>query len=134
MAATSFTARGTPPKPGSASAISSRALERWLAFPIQRDDQESTAELDVLPGYAFLPSGDAIVLAYGGKIWQLPVAEGAAPREIPFRAQVEREIGPEVRFDYPVEADPPPGPPDPRCHPLARRPPPRVHGPERACM
>jgi Tol biopolymer transport system component len=80
--------------------------ERWLAFPIQRDDQESTAELDVLPGYAFLPAGDAIVLAYGGKIWHLPVAEGAAPREIPFRAQVEREIGPEVRFDYAVEATP----------------------------
>ncbi len=80
--------------------------ERWLAFPIQRDDQESTAELDVLPGYAFLPSGDAIVLSYGGKIWQLPIAEGAAPREIPFRVQVEREIGPEVRFEYPVEVDP----------------------------
>jgi len=79
--------------------------ERWLAFPIQRDDQESTAELDVLPGYAFLPSGEAIVLSYGGKIWQLPIAEGGTPREIPFRVQVEREIGPEVRFEYPVEAD-----------------------------
>lgn len=80
--------------------------ERWLAFPIQRDDQESTAELDVLPGYAFLPSGEAIVLSYGGKIWQLPLAEGERPHEIPFRVQVEREVGPEVRFAYRVEAEP----------------------------
>lgn len=31
--------------------------ERWLAYPVQRDDQESTAELDALPGYAFTPDG-----------------------------------------------------------------------------
>ncbi len=30
---------------------------RWLKYPIQRDDQESRATRDVLPGYAFMPDG-----------------------------------------------------------------------------
>ena len=31
--------------------------ERWLAYPVQRDDQESVAPLDVLPGMSFTPDG-----------------------------------------------------------------------------
>ena len=30
--------------------------ERWLILPVTRDDQESRASRDTLPGYAFLPS------------------------------------------------------------------------------
>jgi Tol biopolymer transport system component len=33
--------------------------ERWLAFPVQRDEQESVASLDVLPGYSFTPDSRA---------------------------------------------------------------------------
>ncbi len=80
--------------------------ERWLAFPVQRDDQESTAEKDALPGYAFLPDGSAIVVSYGGKLWRVPVEEGAEPVNIPFVAEVERPLGPEVRFEYAWEDDP----------------------------
>jgi Tol biopolymer transport system component len=79
--------------------------ERWLAFPVQRDDQESTAEMDALPGYAFTPDGEALVLSFGGKLWRLPV-EGGDPVNIPFSVEVERAMGPEVRFEYPVEDDP----------------------------
>jgi Tol biopolymer transport system component/imidazolonepropionase-like amidohydrolase len=79
--------------------------ERWLAFPVQRDDQESTAELDALPGYAFTPDGSEVVLSYGGKLWRVPVA-GGDPIEIAFTVEVERTIGPEVRFEYAVEDDP----------------------------
>ena len=35
--------------------------ERWLAYPIQRDEQESIANMDVLPGYAFTPDSRAVV-------------------------------------------------------------------------
>jgi WD40 repeat protein len=52
--------------------------ERWLAYPVQRDDKESTAELDVLPGYAFTPDSRYVVMSYGGKIWRVPL-NGAAP-------------------------------------------------------
>jgi Tol biopolymer transport system component len=71
--------------------------ERWLAHPVQRDDMESRASLDVLPGYSFTPDSRAVVLSYGGKIWRVPV-DGGAPSEIPFEAKVEVAIGPEVKF------------------------------------
>jgi len=79
--------------------------ERWLAYPIQRDEQESMADLDVLPGYAFTPDSRFVVLSFGGKIWKIPAEEGMdpTPTPIPFVAQVDRTLGPEVRFAYRVE-------------------------------
>jgi Tol biopolymer transport system component len=76
--------------------------ERWLAYPIQRDEQESVANMDVLPGYAFTPDSKALVMSYGGEIWRVPV-DGAAAAKVPFTVQAEVAVGPEVRFDYPVE-------------------------------
>lgn len=75
--------------------------ERWLAYPIQRDDQESIANMDVLPGYSFTPDSRAIVISYGGEIWRVPV-DGSAPSKIPFTVDAEVAVGPEVRFEYPV--------------------------------
>ena len=51
--------------------------ERWLLYPIQRDDMESRAPLDVLPGYSFTPDSRAVVISYGGEIWRVPVDETA---------------------------------------------------------
>jgi len=79
--------------------------EQWLAHPIQRDDQESTSNMDVLPGYAFTPASDAVVISYGGGIWRVPV-DGSAPTEIPFTVEAEVAIGPEVSFEYPIEDTP----------------------------
>ncbi|RMH12359.1 MAG: amidohydrolase [Gemmatimonadetes bacterium] len=79
--------------------------ERWLAYPVQRDDQESTANMDVLPGYAWTPDGSALVMSYGGRIWRVPV-DGSPPVEIPFTVQAEVAIGPEVKFEYPIEDTP----------------------------
>lgn len=76
--------------------------ERWLAYPIQSDDGESRATVDVLPGMSFTPDGAAVVASYGGKIWSIPVAGGAAS-EIPFRVTFDLEVGPLVEFDYPIE-------------------------------
>ena len=76
--------------------------ERWLAYPVQRDDQESRATLDVLPGYAFTPDSRFVVASYGGEIWRIPVAGGGAER-IPFTAAVKVDVGPEVKFAYHVD-------------------------------
>jgi len=76
--------------------------EEWLAYPVQRDEQESRAPLDVLPGYAFTPDSEAVVASYGGKIWRIPM-DGSDAVEIPFSADVELAIGPEVKFDYAVD-------------------------------
>ncbi|MEX2467922.1 MAG: amidohydrolase family protein [Gemmatimonadota bacterium] len=76
--------------------------ERWLAYPVQHDDQESRATLDVLPGMAFTPDSRHVVASYGGRIWRIPV-DGGAAQEVPFRVRFDLAIGPEVDFDYPIE-------------------------------
>jgi Tol biopolymer transport system component len=76
--------------------------EDWLAYPIQRDEMESRAPLDVLPGYAFTPDSRAIVVSYGGEIWRVPLDKGPATK-IPFEAEVTLDIGPEVKFAYRVD-------------------------------
>ncbi|MDT8340143.1 MAG: amidohydrolase family protein, partial [Longimicrobiales bacterium] len=78
--------------------------ERWIAYPVQRDESESRAPLDLLPGYAFTPDSEAIVVSYGGKLWRVPL-DGSDAAEIPFEAEVEVGVGPEVKFDYPIPDD-----------------------------
>lgn len=76
--------------------------EKWLAYPIQRDDQESIATMGVLPGMAFTPDSKALLASYGGKINRIPV-DGSRASEIPFSVNVDLELGPEVSFKYPIE-------------------------------
>jgi len=71
--------------------------ERWLLYPVTRDDQESRATRDTMPGYAFTPDGKSLALASGGKIHRVDFATGAS-RVIPFTAKVAAEIGPRVHF------------------------------------
>lgn len=79
--------------------------ERWLAYPIQRDDMESVASIDALPGFTFTPDSREVVLSFDGKIWRVPV-DGSGQTEIPFEAPVELPLGPRLAFDYEVEASP----------------------------
>ncbi len=76
--------------------------ERWLAFPVQRDDQESRATRDAYPGMSFTPDSDAVIAYYGGGLWRVPI-DGSDPTPIPFRVDIEMAIGPEVDFDYRIE-------------------------------
>lgn len=69
--------------------------DRWLAYPVQRDEQEAMPTRDVMPGYNFTPDGKALILSYGGKIQRLDIETGQA-REIPFSAQVNLDIGPDL--------------------------------------
>jgi Tol biopolymer transport system component len=75
--------------------------ERWLAWPVQRDEQESVASLDALPGFSFTPDAQAIVISYGGRIWRVPV-DGSPATPIPFRVQSVVEMGPKLAFTYRV--------------------------------
>ncbi len=79
--------------------------DRWLKYPIQRDDQESRATRDVLPGYAFMPDGKELVVFYGGKINRVQVATGESS-VIPFKADVSLDLGPQLKFDSRVEEGP----------------------------
>ncbi|HEV8612988.1 MAG TPA: amidohydrolase, partial [Gemmatimonadales bacterium] len=76
--------------------------ERWLVYPVQRDDLESRATLDVYPGMSFTPDSKYLVATWSGKLWKVPVEAGGTPAEIPFEADVVQALGPHVAFDYRV--------------------------------
>lgn len=78
--------------------------ERWLAYPVQRDDQESRATMGVYPGMSFTPDSQELIAYYGGKIWRIPVNGGEA-KEIPFEVNTELELGPRLDFSYPISDD-----------------------------
>jgi len=75
--------------------------EKWLAYPVQRDEQESIAPLGVLPAMSFTPDSKTLIASYGGKFFKIPI-DGSAITEIPFTADVELELGPLLEFKYPV--------------------------------
>jgi Tol biopolymer transport system component len=79
--------------------------DRWVRYPITRDDQESRFTRDLFPGYAFLPDGKEIVYNQDGKIRRLSIATGAET-VIPFTAQVSQELGPKLDFPQKVEQGP----------------------------
>jgi Tol biopolymer transport system component len=80
--------------------------DRWLKWPIDRDEQEDgSPSRDLLPGYAFTPDGKSVIAAYGGKIHKIDVASGA-DTVIPFTAHVDLAIGPRIHFPYKVAQGP----------------------------
>jgi len=76
--------------------------EEWLAYPVQRDDQESIATLGVLPAMSFTPDSKELIASYGGKIYRISM-EGKKAAEIPFEVDLNIALGPEVTFKYPIE-------------------------------
>jgi Tol biopolymer transport system component/imidazolonepropionase-like amidohydrolase len=79
--------------------------ERWLAYPVTRDDQESAATRDVMPGYAFMPDGRSLIVPIGGKIRRVDLESGRATL-IPFTAKVEAEIAERLLYDNKVDDGP----------------------------
>jgi Tol biopolymer transport system component len=78
--------------------------EKWLAYPVQRDEQESIAPLGVLPAMSFTPDSKNVIALYGGKFYSIPVAGGVAVN-IPFSMDTELLVGPSVDFKYPIKDD-----------------------------
>ena len=75
--------------------------EQWLAYPVQRDEQESIAPLGVLPAMSFTPDSKELYVSYGGKIHAITIGSKTA-REIPFSVDVELDMGPRLEFKYPI--------------------------------
>lgn len=76
--------------------------EKWLAYPIQRDDIESQNTLGTLPVMTFSPDSKFLIASYGGKINKIPI-EGGKAVNIPFIIEEEIELGPQLRFNYPIK-------------------------------
>ncbi len=83
----------------------SSGKEEWLAYPIQRDDQESIATLGVLPAMSFTPDSQNLVAFYGGKIHKISIKDKKAT-EIPFEVDLDLDLGPRLYFQYPIEDTP----------------------------
>jgi Tol biopolymer transport system component/imidazolonepropionase-like amidohydrolase len=78
--------------------------EKWLAYPVQRDEQESIAPLGVLPAMSFTPDSKHLVASYGGQLHKIPI-DGGDAEDIPFRVEEELAVGPQLSFDYPISDD-----------------------------
>ena len=78
--------------------------EKWLAYPVQRDEQESIAPMGVLPAMTFSPDNQYLYASYGGKIYKMPINGGKAI-SIPFEIDEKIEYGPRLKFDYPISDD-----------------------------
>jgi len=76
--------------------------ERWLAYPVQRDEQESIAPLGVLPAMAFTPDNKNLIVSYGGKLYSIGINDSNAS-EIPFSVDLDLDLGPMLDFKYPIE-------------------------------
>ncbi|GMN09450.1 amidohydrolase family protein [Croceitalea sp. MTPC9] len=75
--------------------------EDWLAYPVQRDEQESIAPLGVLPAMSFTPDSKNLIASYGGKIYSISITDKVAT-EIPFTVDVKLDMGPLLQFKYPI--------------------------------
>ena len=76
--------------------------ERWLAYPVTRDDQESRGSRDTLPRYDFMPDGPSLIVPIGGKFQRVDFATGDA-HAIPFTARVQAEVAPRVYTPVRIE-------------------------------
>ncbi len=79
--------------------------ERWLAYPVTRDEQESIGDRDAYPGMSFTPDSRELVASYDGAIWRIPV-DGGEPIAVPFRVREQVALGPELSFDYDISDSP----------------------------
>jgi len=75
--------------------------EKWLAYPVQRDDQESIAVMGVLPAMTFTPDSKAVIASYGGVFHRIPI-DGSAITDIAIDVDVDLELGPRLEFKYKV--------------------------------
>lgn len=79
--------------------------ERWLLYGVTRDDHESAATRDTMPGYAFTRDGKEIVTTLDGKIARIDVATGKTT-PVPFTATVEQQVGARSYFESRVDEGP----------------------------
>lgn len=79
--------------------------DRWLAYPVTRDEQEAMPSRDLMPGYDFAPDGQSLLVAHGGRIRRIELAGGTST-DIPFKARVRLDLGPDLRVQQTTPAGP----------------------------
>jgi len=74
--------------------------DRWLLFPINRD-QQSAHPVYTLPGMSFTPDSKQLVLSMDGKLWRLDISSEELV-EIPFTAEINQRLAPLAQPDFRV--------------------------------
>ena len=80
-----------------------RETERWLRYPLQRNELEARASRDVIPGYAIAPTSDAVYVAFDGKLHRVALADGRDD-VIPFSASVQVTLPARPRITHRIAA------------------------------
>ena len=77
--------------------------DRWLVMDVQRDNSQGGGvnDRDLYPASAFTPDSKALITSYKGRIWRVEVPSGTVTA-IPFTAQVDQQMGPLAKFEYPI--------------------------------
>lgn len=77
--------------------------DRWLVLGVQRDASQGggTADRDIYPASAFSPDSRYLYTTWGGKIRRVEVPSGAST-VINFTAEVDQNLGPLAKFEYPI--------------------------------
>ncbi len=83
----------------------STGQDRWLLYPVTRDDQESRFTRDLMPAASFTADDSALITTFDGAIQRVTLATGET-EEIPFHAKTELDIGPDLDLDAEVETGP----------------------------
>jgi predicted amidohydrolase len=80
--------------------------DRWLKWPITRDEQESggAPSRDTVAGYAFTPDGREVVLSTDGRIQRVNLETGLET-PVHFKARVALDVGPDLESPYRVPQD-----------------------------
>jgi hypothetical protein len=79
--------------------------DRWLAYPVQRDQLQATSVQDLMPGYTYTADGQALIYTHENRLWRLTLDDGSAT-EIPFRAAVDLALGPAVAAEIRQDTGP----------------------------
>ena len=79
--------------------------ERWLVQDIGFNALESWASRDLLPGFAFTPANDSLVIAYGGKIHRVGLSDGQVT-PIPFNANITIAVEPRINIKTSIDQGP----------------------------
>lgn len=77
--------------------------DSFLLMDVQRDNTQGggTSDRDIYPGSAFTPDSKALITSYNGKIWRVEIPSGKVS-PIPFTAEVDQQLGPLAKFEYPI--------------------------------
>jgi Tol biopolymer transport system component len=81
------------------------ATDRWLAWPVTRDQVEASHWQGSLPRYTFTPDGRALLLSIDGGLSRLDIGSGKRT-EIPFEADISLGLGPNLREPIAQETGP----------------------------